>query len=238
MPTRFDQGVDTMAKISHRPWLDQREMHRRWWMPVIDTLNFCRLAPNGLARALEWLSTTRGVDTSELQSWDDLAAWFETHIRMIFNPPDPSVTERPMTRLEFLDSELAWKIRAGLSSGPPPRPKTAKPRSEAGVKPNTNSPLQADLIPVRKNIPANFFATGSCVSNANQSLAIGAPSVRETLTPDDLGDLNFACRINRLWQRGPNALCEFLFLFAAERLLRMPLEQAVGRYLEDEQGDK
>jgi hypothetical protein len=213
-----------VAKIAHQPWLDQRELHRRWWVPVIDTLNFFRLAPNGLARALEWLSTTRGVDTSELQSWDDLAAWFETHIRMVFNPPNPPVTERPMTRLEFLDSELAWKIRAGKCSGPPPRPKEKPPDcNQRGLDfPIRGSKKSPEFNCGSEKIQPEFFGRGIC-----------APNFSERLTLDDFADLKFAWQISRLAKRGERALYEFFSELSAKYLLRTPVEKMLHEFFGD-----
>jgi hypothetical protein len=94
-----------------------------------------------------------------------------------FSPSQLSTAPAPVRSeivVDVADDDRDWRVAAGLSSGPPPRPKTAKPRSEAGAqpKPNSSAEAQADLIPARKNNPADFSATGSC-----------APSVRASRTP-------------------------------------------------------
>jgi hypothetical protein len=50
-------------------------------------------------------------------------------------PPRPANTPTPATP-EIPDDEQTWRTKAAKGQGPPPRPETAKPRSEAGVKPS------------------------------------------------------------------------------------------------------
>jgi hypothetical protein len=85
---------------------------------------------------------------------------------------------RPHAQAEGANAEDEWRIAAGLSSGPPPDPKRRSPRLEPGAessKPNSSAEAQADLIPARKNNPADFSATGSCVPGARKTRASRRP---------------------------------------------------------------
>jgi hypothetical protein len=52
-----------------------------------------------------------------------------------FSPSQPSKAPTPVRSevVDVADDDQAWRIKAGKSNGPPPRPKTAKPRLEPGV---------------------------------------------------------------------------------------------------------
>jgi hypothetical protein len=63
---------------------------------------------------------------------------------------------------------------------------------------------------------------------------------KRSLAPGDLDDLEFVRKIIRLWQRGPQRLCQFALGYTLENLTRHPFEEALDRFLitDEEEGEK
>jgi hypothetical protein len=206
--------------LPDQPWLDKREWHRRWWTAVADRLNFYRLAPNGLARALEWVSTTfPGV---ELRSWDDLMSWYDAIIQVpLFDPPPVALligTESPIV----VERHEATQLK---QTGPPPKNEEPRRRfhtlaglvefrSSGNSSPDENNQL-------RKIFQARISGTVFC-----------APGVPDAITPDDFADLSFGRKINRLAKFGARPLAEFWLHVARERTLRGYLENLLDEFLD------
>jgi len=60
-------------------------------------------------------------------------------------------------------------------------------------------------------------------------ISTGGAEISTLLDLADRGDLAFACKINRLWLRGPRHLCAFLAALAATTLRRTEIEHALDR---------
>jgi hypothetical protein len=135
----------------------------------------------------------------------DLVKRCEATLAALIRPSAPVEVLPPATP-EITDRDRIRRSKPESQTGPPRKRK--RPRRLLPVearKPNSPA-CKADLIPARNARPHQAF--------------------------EDLDELNFAQQISRLHQLGASALIEFLSLFAAERLLRLPLETALDRYLD------
>jgi hypothetical protein len=133
--------------------------------------------------------------------------------------------DRPLATPEISDRDQCWRIKAGLSSGPPPRRPKEKPPD--GNQRGLDFPIRGETQSPEFNrgsekIQTEFFGREPC-----------APSVRETLTLTDFADLKFAWQISRLAKRGERALYEFFCELAARHLIRTSVENMLAEYLGD-----
>jgi hypothetical protein len=86
------------------------------------------------------------------------------------HPPERHGDDPPTAALEFPDRDHSWRIRAGLSAGPPPRPQkrrrrplvvTGAPGSFGSGLLKSSSARRILKLSAAKT-PAKFFATVAC----------------------------------------------------------------------------
>jgi hypothetical protein len=162
MASLFDRSLPQPDKQKTAEWI--REQTKQ--LPPAERLVVAKVIKH-------WLTVfaTRRPDDPRIQAVlrkcdDDIA-----RLERMLTPLDPG--QPAAAGFEILDSDRAWRVKAGKSSGPPPDPKNGEPRSEAGAqpKPDSSEIAPANLIPPRKNSPADFFATGSRAPSTRENRA-------------------------------------------------------------------